>query len=180
MVNVWLLSYLVHYKLNFSFLSQTKELTETNTMLDKKNSRWLRKVQMLIVMYHVREMVTWIHRKRITDLTTLHLWMVRYFEPLIPNICLCPLLLPWSRLFLATPPPQTLWSFSKDIYEQGMSSGSEAIFLLICLNAYNKFVLLNIFTLVETICPKMWAQPVPMNGKKFTSGWCASLKKAFA
>ena len=180
MVNVWLFSYLVHCKLNFSFLSQTKELTETNTMLDKKNSRWLRKVQMLIVMCHLREMVTWIHRKRITDLTTLHLWMVRYFEPLIPNICLCPLLLLWSSLFLATPSPQTLWSLSKDIYEQGMSSGSEAIFLLICLNAYNKFVLLNIFTLVETICPKMWAQPLPMNGKKFTSGWCASLKNAFA
>ena len=62
-------------------------------MLDKKNSRWLRKVQMLIVMGHLREMVTWIHRKRITDLTALHLWMVRYFDRLIPNICLCLLLL---------------------------------------------------------------------------------------
>ena len=30
----------VHYKLNYSFLPQTKELRETNTMLDK----WLRKV----------------------------------------------------------------------------------------------------------------------------------------
>ena len=83
----------MHYKLYYSFLSQTKELRETNTMLDKKNSRRLRKVQMLIVMCHLREMVTWIHRKRITDLTALHLWMVRYFDPLIPNICLCLLLL---------------------------------------------------------------------------------------
>ena len=83
----------VHYKLNYSFLSQRKELRETNTMLNKKTSRWLRKVQMLIVMCHLREMVAWIHRKRITDLTTLHLWMVRYFDPLIPNICLCLLLL---------------------------------------------------------------------------------------
>ena len=79
----------MHYKLNFSFLLQSKELRETNTMLDK----WLRKVQMLIVMCHLREMVTWIHRKRITDLTAFHLWMVRYFDPLIPNICLCLLLL---------------------------------------------------------------------------------------
>ena len=96
-------SYLVHYKLNYSFLSQTKEVRETNTMLNKKNSRLLRKVQMLIVMCHLREMVTWIHRKRITDLTAFHLWMVRYFDPLIPNICLCLLLLLWSSLFLATP-----------------------------------------------------------------------------
>ena len=50
-------------------------------MLDKKNSRRLRKVQMLIVMCHLREMVTWIHRKRISDLTALHLWMVIYFDP---------------------------------------------------------------------------------------------------
>ena len=62
-------------------------------MLNKKNSRLLRKVQELIVMCHLREMVTWIHRKRITDLTALHLWMVRYFDPLTPNICLCLLLL---------------------------------------------------------------------------------------
>ena len=64
-------------------------------MMNKKNSRLLRKVQMLIVgmMCHLREMVTWIHGKRITDLTALHLWMVRYFDPLIPNICLCLLLL---------------------------------------------------------------------------------------
>ena len=50
---------------------------------------------MLIVgmMCHLGEMVTWIHEKRITDLTALHLWMVRYFDPLIPNICLCLLLL---------------------------------------------------------------------------------------
>ena len=58
-------------------------------MLDKKNSRWLRKVQMLIVMCHLREMVTWIHRKRISDLTALYLSMVRYFDLLIANICLC-------------------------------------------------------------------------------------------
>ena len=79
----------MHYKLNFSFLSQTKELRETKTMLDK----WLRKVQMPIVMCHLWEMFTWIHRKRTIDLTALQLWMVRYFDPLTPNICLCLLLL---------------------------------------------------------------------------------------
>ena len=39
MVNVWLSLYLVHYTLNYSFLSQTKDLRETNTML----SKWPRK-----------------------------------------------------------------------------------------------------------------------------------------
>ena len=59
-------------------------------MLDKKSSRRLRKrVQMMIVMCHLRETVTWIHRKRITDLTAFLLYMVRYFDPLVPNICLC-------------------------------------------------------------------------------------------
>ena len=177
MVNVWLSSNLVHYKLDYSSLLQTKELRETNTMLDK----WLRKVQVLIVMCHLREMVTWIHRKRITDLTAFHLWMVKYFDPLIPDICLCLLLLLWSSLFLATPAsPQTLWSLSKDVFEQHTSTGSKALSLLIRLDAYNKFVLLSFFILIDTICPKMWAQPLPMNGKKFTSGWCTSLKNAFA
>ena len=124
-------------------------------MLNKKNSRWLRKVQMLMVTCHLREMVTWIHRKRITDLTAFHLWMVRYFDPLIPNICLCLLLLLRSSLFLATPAsPQTLWSLSKDVFEQHTSTGSKAFSHLICLDAYNKFVWLSIFTLIETICKK--------------------------
>ena len=70
-------------------------------MLDK---RLRKRVQMLIVMCHLREMVTWIHRQRITDLTALHLSIVRYFDPLTPKICLCLLLLLWSSLFLATPP----------------------------------------------------------------------------
>ena len=173
MVNVWLFSYLVHYKLNYSFLSQTKELRETNTMLDK----WLRKVQVLIVMCHLREMVTWIHRKRITDLTAFHLWMVKYFDPLIPNICLCLLLLLWSSLFLATPPLKQNRAKAKTFLR---NARQPEVRPLICLDAYNKFVLLNFFSLIETICPKIWAQPLPMNGKKFTSGWCPSLKNAFA
>ena len=55
-------------------------------MLEK---RLRKRVQVLIVMCHLREMVTWIQRKRITDRTALHLSMVRYFDLLIPNICLC-------------------------------------------------------------------------------------------
>ena len=81
-------------------------------MLDKKSSRRLRKFQMMIVMCHLREMVTWIHRKRITDLTALQIWMVRYFDPLIPNILI-----------------------SKDVFEQRTSTGSKAFSLLICLDA---------------------------------------------
>ena len=107
-----------------------------------------------MVTCHLREMVTWIHRKRITDLTAFHLWMVRYFDPLIPNICLCLLLLLWSSLFLATPSPQILWSLSRDVFEQHTSTGSRAFSHLICLDAYNKFVWLSIFTLIETICKK--------------------------
>ena len=68
----------------------------------------------------------------------------------------------------------------KDVFEQRTSTGSKALSLLICLDAYNKFVLLSFFTLIEMICPKMWAQPLPMNGKKVTSGWCEWLKNAFA
>ena len=82
-------------------------------MLDKKSSRRLRKVQMMIVMCHLRKMVTWIHRKRITDLTALQIWMVRYFDPLIPNICLCLLLFLWFSLFLATPSPSNIMELNK-------------------------------------------------------------------
>ena len=87
--------------------------------------------------------------------------------------CFCDL-----ACFQPPPPPQTLWSLiSKDVFEQRTSTGIKAFSLLICLDAYEKFVLLNFFTLIETIPPKIWAQPLPMNGKKFTSGWCASQKR---
>ena len=138
-------------------------------MLDKENSRWLRKVQMLIVMCHLREMVTWIHRKRITDLTALHLSMVRYFDLLIPNICLCLVIYAVAVIqpvFSATPPPQTLGSLSEDVFEQRTSTGIKAFSLLICLDAYNKFVLLNFFTLKETICPKIWHNHCPRTRAK--------------
>ena len=110
-------------------------------MLDKTSSRWLRKVQMVIVICHLRKKVTWIHRKRITYLTPLHVWMVKYFDPLTANMCLCVLLLLWPSLFLVTPSPQTLGSLSKDVLKQCTSTRSRALSLLICLDACNKFVL---------------------------------------
>ena len=42
--------------------------------------------------------------------------------------------------FFSHPSSQTLWSLSKDIFEQRTSTGSEALSLLICLDAYNQFV----------------------------------------
>ena len=83
--------------------------------------------------------------------------------------------------FFSHPLPQTLRSLSKDVFEQRTSTESDAFSLSICIDDYNKFLLLNFFTLIETICLKIWAQPLPKNsGKKFTSGLCASLKNAFA
>ena len=35
---------------------------------------------------------------------------------------------------------------------------------MICLDA-TKFVLLSVFTFIETIWPKIWAKPLPMNEK---------------
>ena len=45
-------------------------------------------------------------------------------------------------------------SFSSDGYERCISTGSEPFSLLICLGA-TKFVLLSVFTLIETICPQI-------------------------
>ena len=48
------------------------------------------------------------------------------------------------------------------------STGSEALSLLICLDA-NKFVLLSFFTIITTalttIYPKIWAKTLPKNVK---------------
>ena len=45
-------------------------------------------------------------------------------------------------------------SFSSDCYERCMSTGIEPFSLLICLGT-TEFVLLSVFTLKETICPKI-------------------------
>ena len=46
-----------------------------------------------------------------------------------------------------------------------------------------EFVLLSVFTLIETICRKIWAKVLPKNAKRSTSGGCASTapqKRLFA
>ena len=49
------------------------------------------------------------------------------------------------------------FSFSSDGYERSMSTGSEPFSPLICLGT-TKFVLLSVFTLKETICPKIYSK----------------------
>ena len=46
-----------------------------------------------------------------------------------------------------------------------MSTGNEVFFILEFLDD-TKFVLLSFFTLVETICPNIWANKLPKNKKK--------------
>ena len=48
--------------------------------------------------------------------------------------------------------PASLGSLSRGVFERRTSTGSETSSLLICLHAI-KFVLLSVFTLIETICP---------------------------
>ena len=67
-------------------------------------------------------------------------------------------------------------SLSKDFFERRTSTETEALFLLVWLDA-TKFVYLSVFTYIKTICAKIWAKPLPKNAKKTTSGWCAPLKK---
>ena len=52
----------------------------------------------------------------------------------------------------------------KCVFERRTSTGSEASSFIIWLEA-TKFVLLSVFTLIETIWPKIWAKPLPMNEK---------------
>ena len=62
---------------------------------------------------------------------------------------------------------RTLGSLSKDVFEQRTSTGSEAISLLIYLNA-TKCVLLSVFTLIKTI---------PLKIKKKNS--CSRMQKVY-
>ena len=48
-------------------------------------------------------------------------------------------------------------SLSKDVCKTRESTGSQAISLFI------KFVLPSVFTLIEKICPKIWAKKLPNN-----------------
>ena len=51
---------------------------------------------------------------------------------------------------------------SAHLHSWSTSTRSEAFFLLICLDA-SEFVMLSVLTLVETICPKIWAKPLSKN-----------------
>ena len=45
-----------------------------------------------------------------------------------------------------------------------MLTGSEIFFILKRLDA-SKFVFLSVFTIIETICPKIWVKPPSTNEK---------------
>ena len=50
----------------------------------------------------------------------------------------------------------------KGVFERRTSTGSEVIFNLKHLDA-TKFVFSSVFTIIETICSKIWAKPPPKN-----------------
>ena len=57
-----------------------------------------------------------------------------------------------------------LWRLSKGVFERPTSNGSEYFSLIVCLDDA-KFVLFSVFTLIETIWPKMWSKPLSKNAK---------------
>ena len=57
-----------------------------------------------------------------------------------------------------------LGSLSKNFFDQRPSTGSEAFFLFICLDA-NKFVLLSFFSLIKTIYPRVSTKPLANDAK---------------
>ena len=65
----------------------------------------------------------------------------------------------WIRSFV-----EVLGSLSKDVFERRTSTGSEAFFLFICLDA-NKFVLLTFFSLTKTSYPRVSTKPLPNDAK---------------
>ena len=64
-------------------------------------------------------------------------------------------------LFVPTP---VRGSLSKGVFERRTSTGSSVFSVLIFLDT-TEFVLLRVFTLTETICPKIWAKPRPFKEK---------------
>ena len=57
-----------------------------------------------------------------------------------------------------------LWRLSKGVFERPTSNESESFSLIVCLDD-TKFVFFSVFTLIETIWPKMWAKRLPKNAK---------------
>ena len=68
-------------------------------------------------------------------------------------------------------------SLSSEVFSEGTRQPEVSLFsLLICLDA-TKFVLLAVFTLIETICPNICSKSrLNQDRKKSTSGLRASLK----
>ena len=64
----------------------------------------------------------------------------------------------------ALPTDITVRNLSKDVFERRTSTGSEAFFLFICLEAI-KFSLLTFFSLLKTIYPRVLAKPLPNDAK---------------
>ena len=59
---------------------------------------------------------------------------------------------------------KTIGSLRKGVFERHTSTGSEAFSFIIRLDA-TKYVLLSVFTLIETIWQNTGAIPLPMNEK---------------
>ena len=57
-----------------------------------------------------------------------------------------------------------LGSLSKNFFDQRPSTGSEAFFLFICLDA-NKFVLLSFFSLIKTSYSRVSTKPLANDAK---------------
>ena len=55
-------------------------------------------------------------------------------------------------------------SVSIDVLGRRKSTGSVPFFILVCLDA-TKFLLLNVFTRIQTICLKIWASLLPKSAK---------------
>ena len=60
--------------------------------------------------------------------------------------------------------PRSVGNLSKDVFERRTSTGSEAFFLFIYLDAI-KFSLLTFFSLLKTIYPRVLTKPLPNDAK---------------
>ena len=70
-----------------------------------------------------------------------------------------------SRRCVGLWPTAKIGNLSKDVFEQRTSTGSEAFFLFICLDAI-KFSLLTFFSLLKTIYPRVLTKPLPNDSKR--------------
>ena len=59
---------------------------------------------------------------------------------------------------------ESIGNLSKDVFERRTSTGSEAFFLFICLDAI-KFSSLTFFSLLKTIYPRVLTKPLPNDAK---------------